>query len=87
MLAGIQPILPGVDNRRVLENPALIQIVEDGSDAGQLKVGSFTRSESMVKWNELLRIERELSPQRGLKARVSSAAYDRALLRWAFSDS
>ncbi len=29
-------------------------------NAGQLKVGSFTRSERMVKWNEILRIEREL---------------------------
>jgi enolase len=30
------------------------------TNAGQLKVGSFTRSERMVKWNELIRIEREL---------------------------
>lgn len=28
-----------------------------GWDAGQLKVGSFSRSERMVKWNECLRIE------------------------------
>ncbi|MBB5707284.1 phosphopyruvate hydratase [Sphingopyxis panaciterrulae] len=28
-----------------------------GWDAGQLKVGSFTRSERMAKWNEMLRIE------------------------------
>lgn len=31
-----------------------------GWDAGQLKVGSFTRSERMAKWNETLRIEEEL---------------------------
>ncbi|MEO8738583.1 MAG: phosphopyruvate hydratase [Casimicrobiaceae bacterium] len=31
-----------------------------GWNAGQLKVGSFARSERMVKWNECLRIEREL---------------------------
>ncbi len=31
-----------------------------GWDAGQLKVGSFARSERMVKWNEALRIEVEL---------------------------
>jgi enolase len=31
-----------------------------GLDAGQLKVGSFTRSERMAKWNECLRIESEL---------------------------
>lgn len=30
------------------------------TDAGQLKVGSFSRSERMVKWNEILRIERDL---------------------------
>ncbi|MFH9067106.1 phosphopyruvate hydratase [Streptomyces coeruleorubidus] len=31
-----------------------------GWDAGQLKVGSFTRSERMAKWNEVLRIEETL---------------------------
>lgn len=31
-----------------------------GWDAGQLKVGSFTRSERMAKWNEMLRIEEQL---------------------------
>ena len=31
-----------------------------GWDAGQLKVGSFTRSERMAKWNEILRIEEAL---------------------------
>ena len=31
-----------------------------GWDTGQLKVGSFARSERMAKWNECLRIEREL---------------------------
>lgn len=31
-----------------------------GWDAGQLKVGSFARSERMAKWNETLRIEAEL---------------------------
>ena len=31
-----------------------------GQDAGQLKVGSFARSERMAKWNQCLRIEREL---------------------------
>lgn len=30
------------------------------TNAGQLKVGSFARSERMVKWNELIRIERNL---------------------------
>ncbi|MFH5833988.1 phosphopyruvate hydratase [Halalkalibaculum sp. DA384] len=30
------------------------------TEAGQLKVGSFSRSERMAKWNEVIRIEREL---------------------------
>jgi enolase len=30
------------------------------TNAGQLKVGSFARSERMAKWNEVLRIERQL---------------------------
>ncbi|MGF1671009.1 MAG: phosphopyruvate hydratase [Balneolaceae bacterium] len=36
-------------------------------NAGQLKVGSFSRSERMVKWNEVLRIERLL----GVNARFA----------------
>jgi enolase len=31
-----------------------------GWDAGQFKVGSFSRSERMAKWNEMLRVEEEL---------------------------
>jgi len=34
-----------------------------GWDAGQLKVGSFSRSERMAKWNEVLRIEETLGPR------------------------
>jgi enolase len=34
-----------------------------GWDAGQFKVGSFSRSERMAKWNEVLRIEEALGPQ------------------------
>jgi enolase len=33
-----------------------------GSDAGQIKVGSVTRSSRLAKWNQLLRIEEELGP-------------------------
>jgi enolase len=33
-----------------------------GWNVGQLKVGSFSRSERMAKWNEALRIERALGP-------------------------
>jgi enolase len=38
-----------------------------GWSAGQLKVGSFTRSERMAKWNEMLRIEEAL----GVHARLA----------------
>jgi len=34
-----------------------------GWGTGQLKVGSFARSERMAKWNEALRIEEELGPR------------------------
>jgi enolase len=33
-----------------------------GSAAGQINVGSITRSERLAKWNQLLRIEAELGP-------------------------
>lgn len=36
---------------------ALISDLSTGWDAGQLKVGSFTRSERLAKWNQVLRIE------------------------------
>lgn len=46
-----------------------ISHLSTGLGCGQLKVGSFTRSERMVKWNECLRIEDEL----GKDAFVSGA--------------
>ena len=33
------------------------------ANAGQLKVGSFTRGERMAKWNEVIRIEQQLGPR------------------------
>ena len=39
-----------------------------GWDAGQLKVGSFARSERMAKWNEVLRIEEAM----GRRARLAA---------------
>ena len=41
-----------------------------GWNAGQLKVGSFTRGERMAKWNEVLRIEESL----GANARFAGAS-------------
>jgi enolase len=40
-----------------------------GWDAGQLKVGSFARSERMAKWNEALRIEEKLGNNGGFAGR------------------
>jgi enolase len=48
-----------------------------GWNAGQLKVGSFARSERMAKWNEVLRIEEALgraAPFAGRSALTVSAA-------------
>ena len=41
-----------------------------GWDAGQLKVGSFARSERMAKWNEGLRIEEALGGSGALRRRA-----------------
>ncbi len=41
-----------------------------GSNAAQIKVGSFSRSERMAKWNELVRIDAEL----GARARFAGRA-------------
>jgi enolase len=45
-----------------------------GWDAGQLKVGSFTRSERMAKWNEVLRIEEALGAAAGFAGPGAFAA-------------
>ncbi len=44
-----------------------------GWDAGQLKVGSFSRSERMAKWNECLRIEEALGSQAVFAGRAGFA--------------
>ena len=43
---------------------AMISHLAAGWDVGQLKVGSFARSERMAKWNECLRIEEEIGKDR-----------------------
>jgi enolase len=54
---GWQPI---VSARSGETEDAFISHLAVATNAGQLKVGSFARSERMVKWNEVLRIERDL---------------------------
>ena len=56
---------PVVSARSGETEDAFISHLAVATDAGQLKVGSFTRSERMAKWNEILRIERQL----GMRAR------------------
>jgi enolase len=52
--------LPVVSARSGETEDAFISHLAVATNAGQLKVGSFARSERMVKWNEILRIERRL---------------------------
>ncbi|MCC6231365.1 MAG: phosphopyruvate hydratase [Verrucomicrobiales bacterium] len=58
--AGWQPI---VSARSGETEDAFISHLAVATNAGQLKVGSFTRSERMVKWNEVIRIARDLGPR------------------------
>lgn len=52
--------LPVVSARSGETEDAFISHLAVATNAGQLKVGSFARSERMVKWNEVIRIERAL---------------------------
>ena len=65
--------LPVISARSGETEDAFIAHLAVATNAGQLKVGSFARSERMVKWNEVLRIARRL----GDKARfIGAAIYD-----------
>jgi enolase len=55
--AGWQPIISA---RSGETEDAFISHLAVATNAGQLKVGSFSRSERMMKWNEVLRIRRDL---------------------------
>ena len=55
--AGWRPV---VSARSGETEDAFIAHLAVATNAGQLKVGSFARSERMAKWNEVLRISREL---------------------------
>lgn len=70
--------LPVVSARSGETEDAFISHLAVATNAGQLKVGSFARSERMAKWNEVLRIERRLRS----RARFEGAKiYDRILSR------
>ncbi len=52
--------LPVVSARSGETEDTFIAHLAVATNAGQLKVGSFSRSERMAKWNEVLRIQRQL---------------------------
>ncbi len=63
--------LPVVSARSGETEDAFISHLAVATNAGQLKVGSFTRSERMVKWNEVIRIGRRLGDRgRFIGARI-----------------
>ncbi|WP_242202002.1 phosphopyruvate hydratase [Aestuariivivens insulae] len=70
--------LPVISARSGETEDAFISHLAVGTNAGQLKVGSFSRSERMVKWNEILRIKRQL---KGKSTFIGSGIYDRILKR------
>ncbi len=70
--------LPVVSARSGETEDAFISHLAVATNAGQLKVGSFARSERMAKWNAVLRIGRDL----GAAARfIGGQIYDRILER------
>ena len=68
--------LPVISARSGETEDTFIAHLAVATNAGQLKVGSFCRSERMAKWNELLRIQRELGPRAQF---VGSRIYQRIL--------
>lgn len=68
--------LPVISARSGETEDAFISHLAVATNAGQIKVGSFCRSERMAKWNELLRIQRELGPRAQF---VGSRIYQRIL--------
>lgn len=55
--------LPVVSARSGETEDTFISHLAVATNAGQLKVGSFSRSERMAKWNEVIRIERALGAE------------------------
>jgi enolase len=56
------------------EDTAIVHLAT-GWDTGQLKVGSFARSERMAKWNEGLRIEEALGGEAVFAGKLSVQAF------------
>lgn len=64
---------PVVSARSGETEDAFIAHLAVATDAGQLKVGSFARSERMAKWNEVLRIARSLGERAKFAGRSALA--------------
>ena len=62
-LARAHGYLPVVSARSGETEDATIADLAVGTNAGQIKIGSITRSERLAKYNQLLRIEEELGTQ------------------------
>ena len=62
-LARAHGYLPVVSARSGETEDATIADLAVGTNAGQIKIGSITRSERLAKYNQLLRIEEELGEQ------------------------
>ena len=62
-LARAHGYLPVVSARSGETEDATIADLAVGTNAGQIKIGSITRSERLAKYNQLLRIEEELGAQ------------------------
>ncbi len=70
--------LPVVSARSGETEDAFISHLAVATNAGQLKVGSFARSERMSKWNEVLRIERNLGDRSRF---IGAGIYEQAGIR------
>lgn len=76
-LSQVNGLLPVVSARSGESEDTFIAHLAVATNAGQLKVGSITRSERNAKWNEVLRIERAL----GEKAQFIGAEIFKSLHR------
>ena len=70
--------LPVISARSGETEDAFITHLAVATNAGQLKVGSFVRSERMAKWNEALRIQRTLKE----KSRFIGADIYKPVFHW-----
>lgn len=73
--------LPVVSARSGETEDTFISHLAVATNAGQLKVGSFSRSERMAKWNEVLRIAQQLSSRARFRG---GAIFADAGIRFAF---